>query len=499
LSQTNDERSLAAIDLGSNSFHMIVGRLQNNQLQIIDRLREPVRLAEGLTKQHTLEPHVAQRALDCLHRFGQRLRDLPADSLRAVGTNTLRRAHAASGFLDQAEAALGHSIEIISGIEEARLVHLGVAHSLADPGGRQLVVDIGGGSTELIIGEGFQPIQLESLYMGCVSMSQRFFPDGKIDKPAMKDAILAARLELQPSKQRFKRIGWTMATGSSGTIRTVRDVVLEAGWSDNGITPDSLKKLRSAMVEFGEADKISFAAVGEDRKPVFAGGVAILSAVFQALKIDRMLHSTGALREGLLYDLLGRLQHHDIREGTVQSLAQRYHTDTEQILRVEETALALAEQVAQKWLLPEPYTTKWLHWAALVHEIGLLIAHSQYHKHGAYLLEYSDLPGFSLRDQRFLSVLVRCHRRKFRPAFVEVLPAESRDYAIKLCVILRLSVLLHRSRSHKAAPDIHMEATDKRLGLTFPEGWLNEHPLTRADLKSEKKRLSAFDIALEYR
>ncbi len=498
LSQANDPRPLAAIDLGSNSFHMIVGRLQNNQLQLIDRLREPVRLAAGLTRQHTLEPQVAARAIDCLQRFGQRIRDLPADCVRAVGTNTLRRAHAAGGFIDQAEQALGHSIEVISGIEEARLVYLGVAHSLADPGGRQLVVDIGGGSTEVIIGEGYQPIKLESLYMGCVSMSQRFFADGQISKSAMKEAILAARLELQASKQGFRRTGWTMATGSSGTIRTVRDVVLEAGWSDNGITPESLKKLRSALVDFGSADKIAFAAVSDDRRPVFAGGVAILSAVFHALKIERMLHSSGALREGLLYDLLGRLQHQDMRESTVLSLSQRYHSDIEQVLRVEETALALAEQLADDWELPEPQTTKWLHWAALCHEIGLLIAHSQYQKHGAYLIKYSDLPGFSLRDQLFLSVLVRCHRRKFRPVMVEVLPEEMRDYAVKLCVILRLSVLLHRSRSDKPAPEIEARGTDKRLQLSFPPDWLSEHPLSRADLKSERKQLANFGIALEF-
>jgi len=499
LNQTTDAPSLAAIDLGSNSFHMIVGRMQNKQLQLIDRLREPVRLAEGLTRQRSLEPAVAARALDCLQRFGQRVRDLPADSVRAVGTNTLRRAHAASGFLHQAEEALGHSIEVISGIEEARLIYLGVAHSLADPGGRQLVADIGGGSTELIIGEGFQPIQLESLYMGCVSMSQRFFSDGKIDKPSMKEAILAARLELQASKQTFRRTGWTMATGSSGTIRTVRDVVLQAGWSDNGITPDSLKKLRSALIATGHADNIEFEAVSEDRKPVFAGGVAILSAIFHALKIDRMLHSSGALREGLLYDLLGRLQHQDIREGTVQSLSQRYHTDVEQALRVEETALALAEQIGPKWQLPEPSTTKWLHWAALVHEIGLLIAHSQYHKHGAYLVKYSDLPGFSLREQLFLSVLIRCHRRKFRPTMVEALPEDMRDYAVQLCVLLRLSVLLQRSRSHKASPEVRVDGADKSICLTFPQGWREEHPLSQADLKVERKHLATFGITLEYR
>jgi exopolyphosphatase/guanosine-5'-triphosphate,3'-diphosphate pyrophosphatase len=290
-----------------------------------------------------------------------------------------------------------------------------------------------------------------------------------------------------------------MATGSSGTIRTVRDVVLETGWSDNGITAESLKKLRSALIGMGHASNIGFPAVSEDRKPVFAGGVAILSAVFHALKIDRMLHSSGALREGLLYDLLGRLQHQDMREATVRSLSQRYHTDVEQALRIEETALALAEQLAAIWQLTEPATTKWLHWAALLHEIGLLIAHSQYHKHGAYLVKYSDLPGFSLRDQNFLSVLVRCHRRKFRPTMIEVLPDDMRSYAIKLCLILRLAVLLHRSRSHKPAPDVQINAAGNNVRLIFPDNWLEEHPLSKADLKVERKHLATFGIGLEYR
>ncbi|MEA2079315.1 MAG: exopolyphosphatase, partial [Pseudomonadota bacterium] len=251
MNNSSDTRSLAAIDLGSNSFHMIVGRLKNDQLQLIDRLREPVRLAAGLTDGRGLKPEVAERALECLKRFGQRVSEVHPGSVRAVGTNTLRLAQATDRFLDQAQDALGHSIEVISGIEEARLVHLGVAHSLAEPGGRRLVVDIGGGSTELIIGEGLEAIQLESLYMGCVNMTQRFFDDGTISKAAMKKAILAARLELQASKQSFRRLGWSMAAGSSGTIRTVRDVVMEAGWSDNGITSESLKSLRSALIDFG--------------------------------------------------------------------------------------------------------------------------------------------------------------------------------------------------------------------------------------------------------
>ena len=477
---------------------MIVGRLKNGQLQLIDRLREPVRLAAGLTEGHGLKPVVAERALDCLKRFGQRVSGLHPDSVRAVGTNTLRLAQTTDCFLDQAQDALGHSIEVISGIEEARLVHLGVAHSLAEPAGRRLVVDIGGGSTELIIGEGLEAIHLESLYMGCVNMTQRFFDDGTISKTAMKKAILAARLELQASKQSFRRLGWSMAAGSSGTVRSVRDAVMEAGWSDNGITSESLQRLRSALIEFGHADKIELSAVNEDRKPVFAGGVAILSAVFHALKIERMRHSSGALREGLLYDLLGRIQHQDIRESTIQSLVQRYHIDLEQAQRVEETALALARQLIDSWRLNPPATERWLHWAALLHEVGLVIAHSQYHKHGAYLVAYSDLPGFSLGDQRFLSVLVRCHRRKFRKSLVEVLPSGMREYAIQLCALLRLSVLLHRNRSRSAEPAIRASAHKKSIRLDFPNGWLKHHPLTLADLDIEKKYLKSAGLKLEY-
>lgn len=477
---------------------MIVGRLKNGQLQLIDRLREPVRLAAGLTDGHRLKPEVAQRALDCLKRFGQRVSGLHPDSVRAVGTNTLRLAQATDCFLDQAQGALGHDIEVISGIEEARLVHLGVAHSLAEPGGRRLVVDIGGGSTELIIGEGFEAIHLESLYMGCVNMTQRFFDDGTINKTAMRKAILAARLELQASKQGFRRLGWSMAAGSSGTIRSVRDAVMEAGWSDNGITAESLKRLRSALIEFGHADRIELSAVNDDRKPVFAGGVAILSAVFHALKIERMSHSSGALREGLLYDLLGRIQDQDIRESTIQSLAQRYHVDLEQAQQVEETALALVRQLIDSWQLNQQESERWLHWAALLHEIGLVIAHSQYHKHGAYLVEYSDLPGFSLGDQRFLSVLIRCHRRKFRKSIVEVLPSGMRENAIQLSTVLRLSVLLHRSRSRNTGPAIRVSADNNSIRLDFPNDWLKQHPLTLADLDIEKKHLKSAGLKLEY-
>ena len=498
MSNSDNIQSLAAIDLGSNSFHMIVGRLRNGQLQLIDRLREPVRLAAGLDDDQQLHPDVAERALDCLRRFGQRVHDLQPGNIRAVGTNTLRIAQTKHGFIEQAQQALGHRIEVISGIEEARLIHLGVAHSLADPGGQRLVVDIGGGSTELIIGEGLHPVYLESLYMGCVSMSQRFFADGVISKKAMKDAILAARLELQASKETLRRLGWSMATGSSGTIRTVRDVVRESGWSDSGITAESLKQLRNTLIEIGQAEGIDLPAVSEDRKPVFAAGVAILSAVFQALKIDRMQYSSGAVREGLLYDLLGRIQHRDIREATVQSLTQRYHVDRDQAQRVEKTAVALANQLVQQWQLCREDIDLWLRWAALLHEAGLVIAHNQYHKHGAYLVEYSDLAGFSLLEQGFLATLVRCHRRKFRRLLVETLPEDRQEKTIRLAILLRLSVLLHRNRSQAEEPEIRVSATEQSIQLKFPEGWLEQHPLTLADLDQERKHLKPVCYKLEY-
>ncbi len=490
--------TLAAVDLGSNSFHMIVAREQGGQLRILDRLREPVRLAAGLREDHSLDPAVARRAVDCLARFGQRIRDLQPHNVRAVGTNTLRKAQAGGGFLREAQAALGHPIEIISGIEEARLIHLGVAHSLPDPGGRRLVVDIGGGSTELIIGEGYRPLMLESLYMGCVSMSRRFFADGSVTKAAMREAILAARLELQPVQRAYREAGWSQATGSSGTIRAVRDIVLETGWSDNGITADALKRLRASLVEAGHTDRIAFEGLGNDRRPVLPGGVAILSAVFQALRIKRMLHSSGALREGLLYDLLGRIHHEDIREETVRSLARRYQCDEAQSRRIESTAMLLLEQVADDWKLRRGDAGQWLRWAALSHETGLVIAHNQYHRHGAYLIEHSDLPGFSLRDQRLLATLVRTHRRKLKSAMLDLLPESMHQTTLRLATLLRLAVLLHRDRAAHELGGLRVRCKNERITLAFPPGWLDDHALTRADLDQERKYLKAVGIRLSY-
>lgn len=488
---------IAAVDLGSNSFHMIVARLHDGQLRVLDRLREPVRLGAGLDRDLRLLPEARKRALDCLERFGQRLRELGSESVRVVGTNTLRRARDAE-FLDQAQQALGHPIEVIAGVEEARLIYLGVAHSLADDGGRRLVMDIGGGSTELIIGEGFNPLRMDSLYMGCVSLSERFFADGKLSKSNFLAAELAAGVELEPITARFRRLGWQLAAGASGTIRTVRELVVEAGWSEQGITLSALRKLRKAMLDAGQVDKLKLKGLSDDRRPVLAGGVAILLATFEALGIERMLIAQGALREGLLYDLLGRIHHDDVREAAVQAMAARYQVDSAHAARVEQATLVLLQQVAPAWGLDEHSLKTWLHWAALLHEIGLVVAHSQYHKHSGYLIQHSDLSGFSVRDQLLLATLVRAHRRKLPRDEIEALPKSLCELVRKLIVLLRLAVLLRRDRADRALPDLKVKVDSDKLILKFPTGWLEEHPLSRADLEQERKSLEAVAIKLVF-
>ncbi|MEW6648107.1 MAG: exopolyphosphatase [Pseudomonadota bacterium] len=482
--------TIAAVDLGSNSFHMVVARAVNGHLSILDRLRESVRLASGLGTDGELDAAAQQRAIACLERFGQRLRDMPPGSVRAVGTNTLRKARNSDAFLEAAATALGHPIEVISGLEEARVIYLGVSHSLPASPGQRLVMDIGGGSTELIIGEGFEPIYMESLYMGCVSLSQEYFADGSISVKAMRRAEIAAGQELQTIEQDYRRLGWVSAVGSSGTIRAVGDVVQAMGWSDGGITLPALHRLREAMIEAGHVERLSnLQGLPPERAPVFPGGVAILIATFAALGIERMQVSDGALREGLLYDLMGRIRHEDVRSRTISSLSDRYHVDKAQAHRVHDTATYALHQVMHAWKLEEECAASLLEWAAQLHEIGLAVAHSGYHKHGAYLLEFSDMPGFSRQEQKALSALVRSHRRKLSPAVFRVLPEAQRERLMRLAFLLRLAVLLHRSRADILLPPFHLEADGKSITLRFPAGWLELHPLTQADLAQEAEML----------
>jgi exopolyphosphatase/guanosine-5'-triphosphate,3'-diphosphate pyrophosphatase len=492
--QRQTGQALAAIDLGSNSFHMVVARVVDGQIVIVDRMKEMVQLAAGLTDDRKIRADAQQRALICLERFGQRVREMPQESVRVVGTNTLRVAREAQAFLERAEEALGQPIEIINGIEEARLIYLGVAHGLGPNSDRRLVIDIGGGSTELVIGEGFTPLDMESLYMGCVVMMGRHFPDGKISAKRFRRAEVTALQELERVQGRFRRLGWKASIGASGTIRAVASVVANSGWGRQTITREALRKLRSAIIDAETVDKISLPGLSRSRVSVFPGGVAILSALFESLDIEEMRVSDSALREGLLNDLLGRFLHRDVRNTTVEALMDRYHVDREQARRVEQTLLLLLPQVTDGWSLPRHRSEELCSWAARLHEIGLDIAHSHYHKHGAYVLENADMPGFSRQEQWLLATLVRAHRRKFPTGVFKNLPTKGR-LVEHLAVLLRLAVLLHRSRTE--VPELTLLPARRSLSVKPPSGWLDAHPLTQADLLEEADLLRVADFELK--
>jgi exopolyphosphatase/guanosine-5'-triphosphate,3'-diphosphate pyrophosphatase len=489
---------MAAVDLGSNSFHMVVARNQHGEPSIVDRLREMVRLASGLDGDKLLDEASQERALACLRRFGQRLRDMQAHQVRVVGTNTLRKARNAAAFLAKAEEALGHPVDVISGIEEARLIYLGVSHHTESTGGANLVVDIGGGSTELIIGEGYEPQHLESLYVGCVGISQAHFDDGKLSAKRFDRARLAARLELRPIAATFRRRGWKRAIGSSGTIRAAGDVARELGLVDGGVTAAAVEAIIEELIEARRSDELRLPGLSAERAPVFAGGVAILAEVMSNLRIERLDISSGALREGLLYDMLGRLHDEDARERSVRALQRRYHVDLEQAARVEATAAALFEQVARPWQLLSPQSRQLLAWAARLHEVGLDIAHARYHHHGGYLVAHSDLPGFGQVEQRLLALLVALHRRKLDDPFLDDLPSARRASALKLVVLLRLAVLLNRSRSPSDLPTIGLVPGKDALELRLPTGWLDANPLTAADLAQETQWLASRGFTLKF-
>lgn len=489
--------TFAAVDLGSNSFHMVVARLVQDQLHIVDRRRERVALASGLDDKKRLSDDAQERALACIARFGERLRGMPAGCMRAVGTSALRIARNSRSFLSRASEALGHPIEIISGPEEARLIYLGVAHDLSDDVQRRLVVDIGGGSTECILGERFEALKTDSLHMGCVIFSQRYFAGGEIKDKSMERALIAARLELQSMERHYRALGWEDCVGSSGTILAVEQILRANGWSEQGITTKGLRKLHKALVEIGHTSKLQFAGMQSDRAPVLPGGVAILEAVFESLGIEQMSTSQGALREGVLYDLLGRIRHEDLRDRTIRRFSERYHVDMVQSGRVQRTALALLGQVAGDWSISPEEGKQFLTWAARLHEIGLSLSYSGYNKHGAYIVENSDMPGFSREDQSMLAALIEGHRRKLSMERFEALAPSTQKLALRLCAILRLSVLLNRSRGQQTLPRLSMSASKNGYALKFPDGWLEGNPLTRADMEEETARLASIGLELE--
>ena len=478
---------------------MIVGELRHGQIVILDRLRETVRLAEGLSDSGEISADAIARAIDCLSRFGERLRDMRAGSVRAAGTSTLRRAREESGFMQDAEAALGHPIEVISGQEEARLIYAGVISSLPLNEGQRLVMDIGGGSTELILGEGLRPKRLESLHLGCVSMTERYFQDGRITAAAFDKARRAARLELRPVKAFFRAAQDVEAIGTSGTILSTERVATELGLTDtHALCSDVLEKLIAAVLEFDSIDELKMDGLSERRSQVWPGGLAILAELVAVLRIDQLTVADGAMREGLLHDLLGRIQHEDARDQSVSAMMARYQVDEAQATRVAMTAGQLLQQCAQKWKLGAPLFSRMLEWSACLREIGLDIAHDGFQRHGAYIAENADMPGFPRAEKRMLAYLIENQRHRFGTRLLDSLPGDWRESALRLSMLLRLAVLLNRSRSPLDMPSVLLDVSAAAMNLKFDADWLNSNPLTIADLEREQEYLRETDYELNF-
>ncbi|UIZ57037.1 exopolyphosphatase [Acinetobacter sp. SCLZS86] len=491
-----DEELLAAIDMGSNSFHLAIARVDHGEVKKVASMSEKVQLAAGLDENKNLTEAAQQRGLACLARFVGRLTAVQSNRLRIVATNALRQAKNGHEFIQKAAEILPKPIEIIAGREEARLIYLGVSHTMANSG-RRLVIDIGGGSTELIIGEEFEPIHTESLQMGCVAYTQAYFADGEISKSSFEKAVVAARKELYSIANTYKEAGWDTVVGSSGTIKACRQITVNMGWSNEqeNLTREGLEKLKDRLLKFKHVSEMEFDGLKEDRRAVLPAGLAILYAVFDVLDIDKLVYSDGALREGVMYDLLGRFQHEDIRDRSVQALMGRYNSDPKQAGRVVKTAQHLFDSVAEPLKLNNE-DSDLLRRAAYLHEIGLAISHSSYHRHGAYLLQHSDIPGFSQIDQNYLSHLVSNHRRKLRQdAKTEALKAGG-NKIVYLSLLLRLAVLVNASRSDAMLPAIELSIRNAQQWQLSVSGDAKQWPLLVAELHDEQVQFKNWDIEL---
>lgn len=478
---------LASVDLGSNSFRLQICRNNNGQLQVVDSIKEMVRFAAGLDEHKNLDLASQERALSCLSKFGERLRGFSPEQVRVVATNTFRVAKNINQFIPKAEAALGFPIEVIAGREEARLIYTGVVHTLPPNGEKMLVIDIGGGSTEFVIGSELQPTHTESLPMGCVTYSLRFFQN-KIGEKDFQTAINTARSEIQRISKLLKREGWDVAVGTSGSAKAIRDVLAaEAGNDEETITYAGMKKLMQRICEAGNTRKAKFNGLKPERIDVFAGGLAVMMAAFEELEIKSMMVTDAALRDGVFYDLIGRQLHEDLREQTVSQFQKRYHVAINQANRVAATANVFMESLAQHASVQElKYWQQYLDWAARLHEIGTDIAYTAYHKHTAYILDQADMPGFSRKEQQLLSLLTLGQRGDVRKIEAQVGDNQMMWAAI---FALRLAVLFCRARLPLELPaartQLRFDTLKHSFILRISQQWLEDNPLTAGALDNE--------------
>ncbi len=486
---------IAAVDLGSNSFHLVVARIVKGDIQLLHREKQKVQLAEGLNDDLVLSEEAIERGLNVLRQFADTLQPFAPQSVRVIATYTLRRAKNSATFLRRAKTLFPFPIEVISGQEEARFIYQGVAH-FEHFNGRRLVLDIGGGSTEFALGEGSQPLRLSSRNMGCVSYGKSFFGQGNISRRRFNRAIIQAEQELEPIVNSFRTAGWQQAVGTSGSVKTIRDIIVGFGWSHNAITLSHLLQLRDYLLDFDSCYDLDLPGLTEDRKLLLCSALSILIAAFQMLHIEELVYVDAALREGVLYEMSDRMQHLDIRTQTMQSLVQRYDIDQAQANRVRTTALSLVAQVKHSWQLDEEDALL-LGFAATVAEIGLHINSSGVQKHSAYILQNANLPGFNQEQQQLLACLVRFHRRKIRADELPYFSLFELSKVINLIIILRLAVLLNQKRRDDFLPALSATAAAQNLKLELPFSWLQSQNVLAADLLQEQKALKKIAFKLE--
>ena len=476
---------LAAVDLGSNSFRLLIAKDEGGQIVPISTHREGVRLAGGLSGDNELSEDKIAEACEVLGRFRERLASIPPERVRAVATSTYRVAKNGSALLRRSEQALGLPIDIISGAEEARLIYVGCAHTLPWSDQERLIVDIGGGSTEFIVGRRYEPELTESFQLGAVTLSQKLFTGAMVTASAFRKAEVFVRSRLEVLQKRYKQ-GWDIAYGSSGTIRALFEIVTENGFGD-AITVEALLSLKDALIEAGQMNRIGLAALKTSRAPVLPGGLAILLALMQELNVTTMEPSEGALRLGVVYAMLHRAEapsSADPRNITVSRMQRRYGADTEQARRVEALALSFWKRVDGE------DADALLSWAAAVHEIGMAIAHEDYHRHSAYMIEHSDIYGFSEQERASLALLVLGHTGSLKKIDRTAL---SRPLLVRL-VCLRLAALFCHGRVDKS-PSAVLAVSVESFSLQLDAQWLSEHPLTALLLDEEVSRWTKYGVS----
>ncbi|MFZ7171743.1 exopolyphosphatase [Avibacterium volantium] len=501
LHQRGEAREIAAIDLGSNSFHMIIARIINGSIQVLSRLKQKVQLAEGLDENNQLSQEAIQRGVNCLALFAERLQGFPAENVNVVGTFTLRTAVNNEVFLRQAEQVFPYPINIISGQMEAKTIYAGVSHTQPEIG-RKFVVDIGGGSTEMIIGDDFHPLIAESRHMGCVSFAKKFFPQGEISAENFQRAKQSAVNKIEDLAFEYRKLGWQSVLGSSGTIKTVYQVIA-ANLDPNGIiTTARLAQLSEKVLQVSHFDDLHLDGLNEDRADVFVPGLAILSAVFEVFGIEQMRYSDGALREGVMYSLEKNFQVSNIRQRTALALAEQFNLDMAQSERVYQSAQRLAAQYStwQKSQLQDEMVDILL-WAARLHEVGIVINHKGLQKHSAYILQNMELPGFDKEQQRLLTTLVRYQINNIKQADFTKFSRYAEQDILALVRLLRLAILLNKSRQATVWSEkisLKIDRTLAQWTLQFEPSYLAHNPLVRNDLIAENKLLKELDLGLTF-